>query len=180
MNKCQFRLFFIVILSFIALDQKCFDDTKYLKELPIESKIREFCLKSPKKHYPRSIAWIIGDLVNRKKHCNSKVTQPEQLAYKSVMENEFGILNNNNEDGLAHAICEIGKNLEFSLDQTLQETTGAMEMYSKLKENVEKAKKEKTERLIKRHNEIRQMKDALLSKEASLSGNEFWLVSGEK
>ena len=221
MNKCQFRLFFIVILSFIALDQKCSDDTKYFKELPTESKIREFCLKFPKKYYPRSIAWIIGDLVNRKKHCNFKVTQSEQLAYKFAMKNEFGILHNNNEDGLAYAICEIGKVLEFSLDQTLQETTGAMEMYSQLKEDVEKAKKEKTERLIKRNNgmdktlqetaeameiyselkknvekvkkekteklikrnnEIKKMKDTTssLKKEASIPGNEFWLVNGEK
>ena len=181
MNKCQFRLFFIVILSFIALDQKCSDDTKYFKKLPTESKIRKFCLNFPKKYHACSIGWIIGDLVNRKKHYNSKVTQSERLAYDFVMKNKFGILHNNNEDGLAYAIGEIANDLEFSLDQTLQETVEAMEMYSRLKKDVEKAKKEAKERLIKRNIEMEQMKSALLSakKEANLSGNEFWLVRGE-
>jgi len=180
MNKDALRLFFTVVLCFTLLKLKCSDNNeKYLKLFP-KGKIKEFCLKYPDEYHVRSIGWVIGDLVNRKNYNSRKMGKFEKLAYESVTKN-FYFLSGDSKSVLTHATYEIAENkeLRLSFDETCEKTAKIIKMHSKLQEEAEKAKKEAKRRLIKRNNDMKQMKDALLlsKKEANLPGNEFWLVA---
>jgi len=144
MNKIRLKLFVIIILSFIALDQKCFDDKKYLELIP-GGKIKEYCETFPEERDSRFIARMIWSAVNEKKY--SSMTRAEQLAYKSV--SEFFIRRETisydwKKDSfklVATAAFDLTLKMKLPAEQSHNEVAKMIEMCIKLEEEAEKIEK---------------------------------------